>query len=746
VAGGTYSIASLPYFSYNFEVRAYHHRKATRAVTVNSGSSTEDFALETTQGDLLVINDDDGVKGEGSKVTGYEKDGAPLMVSNTTAGSKAGESATQLGAMLAELGYSVTQETSAGTDPGTWGGYDAVVWSDGLDTGPLSVAGYRTSLRGYVNGGGKLLIEGGEVGYDHYSSDTAFTHQVLHCGTWNTDNAGALSLKQAGHPVATTPNGLPAGLTIAYTGYGDEDAMVPLGTAVAVYGTASYAADAGIMAYDDDLDPTNGQVVYYAFNFRALSDSVTRSQLLENTIEYLLKPSAAPTSSLSGTATLNGQSNHSGTVVKITLGPVVKYDTTDAAGNYGFPGLYAGSYFVRASHTGYYDDTATVAVSGATTADFELYLPSSTLSGTVRLSGQSSHGGVVVTAVKGDTVLCDTTDAAGAYGMIVYDGTYRVTAAKDGYVDTAGTTRTVTVAGSATADFILYPATILYQNDFEANNGGLTGTGDWQYGVPTAGPGAAHSGTKLWATGLATGNYLDNSNSTLTMAALKDGRALPAGAKLEFWMWFDSEFRYDGGNVKVSTDGGSTWAVINPIPGQKYDTIAATTNAGIPSQRCYSGSTRKAWAKSVFDLSAYAGQTATLRLHFGSDGSVHGYAGWYVDDIKVYTVDLTGVAGAPAGTAGLPQAYGLGQAYPNPMRGSVSIAYQLPSGNRVELAVYNIAGQKVRTLASGSKPAGYHTARWDGRDGTGRPVAAGVYLYRLQAGDYSRTGKLSLVR
>jgi hypothetical protein len=105
---------------------------------------------------------------------------------------------------------------------------------------------------------------------------------------------------------------------------------------------------------------------------------------------------------------------------------------------------------------------------------------------------------------------------------------------------------------------------------------------------------------------------------------------------------------------------------------------------------------------------------------------------------------VAGQAVTPAGS--VPLAYGLSPAYPNPSRGQSTIAYQLPRAARVELAVYNISGQRVRTLASGTKPAGYHTAKWDGRDEAGRAVASGIYLYRLASPDYSRTGKLSLVR
>jgi flagellar hook assembly protein FlgD len=95
---------------------------------------------------------------------------------------------------------------------------------------------------------------------------------------------------------------------------------------------------------------------------------------------------------------------------------------------------------------------------------------------------------------------------------------------------------------------------------------------------------------------------------------------------------------------------------------------------------------------------------------------------------------------------GLPKTYGLGQAYPNPSTGHAVIGYQLPRPDRVELRVYNISGQLVRTLVDGNLPAGRHQARWDGRDQSGKTAASGVYMYRLVTPNYSQTGKLSLVR
>jgi hypothetical protein len=75
----------------------------------------------------------------------------------------------------------------------------------------------------------------------------------------------------------------------------------------------------------------------------------------------------------------------------------------------------------------------------------------------------------------------------------------------------------------------------------------------------------------------------------------------------------------------------------------------------------------------------------------------------------------------------------LRQNSPNPFRPSTSIGFGIPSAGNVSLKIFDTAGRHVRTLVDGPRTAGRYAEPWDGRDSTGRPVAAGVYLYRLQA-------------
>jgi hypothetical protein len=105
----------------------------------------------------------------------------------------------------------------------------------------------------------------------------------------------------------------------------------------------------------------------------------------------------------------------------------------------------------------------------------------------------------------------------------------------------------------------------------------------------------------------------------------------------------------------------------------------------------------------------------------------------------------TGVAGGP-GSAMPATAVALANSRPNPFMRTTVIAFQLPVTGTVSLKVYNVAGQLVRTLVDAGLPAGRHSAAWDGQDDRHRPVAPGVYLYRLEAGDKTLTRSLRLVR
>lgn len=84
--------------------------------------------------------------------------------------------------------------------------------------------------------------------------------------------------------------------------------------------------------------------------------------------------------------------------------------------------------------------------------------------------------------------------------------------------------------------------------------------------------------------------------------------------------------------------------------------------------------------------------------------------------------------------------------HPNPFNPDTRISFSLSSNNRVELHIYNIKGQLVKTLLDSWLNADYHDVPWNGTDNNGNPVPSGIYFYRLQTEDYNATRKMILMK
>ncbi|MCH8020659.1 T9SS type A sorting domain-containing protein, partial [candidate division KSB1 bacterium] len=75
-----------------------------------------------------------------------------------------------------------------------------------------------------------------------------------------------------------------------------------------------------------------------------------------------------------------------------------------------------------------------------------------------------------------------------------------------------------------------------------------------------------------------------------------------------------------------------------------------------------------------------------------------------------------------------------------------TIKYQLPEAAIVNLTIFNLKGQQIRTLVNEDAAAGYHSIVWDGKDHAGTAVASGVYIYRISAGEFVEVKKMALIR
>ena len=193
------------------------------------------------------------------------------------------------------------------------------------------------------------------------------------------------------------------------------------------------------------------------------------------------------------------------------------------------------------------------------------------------------------------------------------------------------------------------------------------------------------------------------------------------------WGFEDNEkFAFlQGGGPRVGdrSDDWSTMVSSGPVDLQAGESARfAFVMAGLPS-----GGARAAMA----DSAGFAALLAQAQTQWETDAPSHPAGGETV--------------GAPSLTEA-PAAFRLHPSFPNPFARTTAIAYELPRSATVDLRVFDVGGRLVRTLERATKDAGRYQALWDGRDDSGDPVATGVYLYRLDAGEFRQTRKLVHVR
>jgi hypothetical protein len=132
----------------------------------------------------------------------------------------------------------------------------------------------------------------------------------------------------------------------------------------------------------------------------------------------------------------------------------------------------------------------------------------------------------------------------------------------------------------------------------------------------------------------------------------------------------------------------------------------------------------------VFNADGYEPDTLEVDLTYGTD---------VCTDVQLYPIP-TAVAGGPALTTTL------SPNHPNPFNPSTTIRYELATAGPVRLTVYDAAGRRVRGLVNTSEAAGPHDVVFDGVDDAGRPLASGVYFYRLDAAGTIQTRKMVLLK
>jgi len=121
-------------------------------------------------------------------------------------------------------------------------------------------------------------------------------------------------------------------------------------------------------------------------------------------------------------------------------------------------------------------------------------------------------------------------------------------------------------------------------------------------------------------------------------------------------------------------------------------------------------------------------------------GSVDNYT------LKLYRADLSGLTGVIEDEISLPHEISLYQNYPNPFNSQTTIRYKIDQNTQVELKIFNILGEEVRTLVSKNQNPGVYKVRWNGTSNSGKPLESGIYIGQLIVGKRTDNKKILLLK
>jgi hypothetical protein len=187
------------------------------------------------------------------------------------------------------------------------------------------------------------------------------------------------------------------------------------------------------------------------------------------------------------------------------------------------------------------------------------------------------------------------------------------------------------------------------------------------------------------------------------------------------------------------------WYKLASDSGDVLDVVMSTQKNGVGNGvgALLTGTQQSAYKEFVVNMyytNAETPDTAWISIILANSTTGRGHIGstFWIDDLSFGSAAATDVKEFGNG---IPAAFALNQNYPNPFNPSTMIQFEIPEAQFVSLKVYNLLGQEVATLINNQLEAGRYRAEFDGRN-----LPSGTYLYRLQAGTYTETKKMVLVK
>ncbi len=375
--------------------------------------------------------------------------------------------------------------------------------------------------------------------------------------------------------------------------------------------------------------------------------------------------------------------------------------------------LLPGTYNVTFSATGFVPQTIQIVVNeGNATVQNVTLQPAGviTFNGTV-LSNFSEPINNAVVKLIGTEYPDVNTDANGHFSLEnILEDNYQISISADNFMPYLGNIEISQEHNSQT--FYLGPPA--FSDDFEDGTLAWDLEDDW---------GTQTENNNTFLSDSPNGNYSDNESSSATLSEAID-LTNATYAFITFDRKFALETSYDFVYLEASADGNS------------WDTIAT-----------YNG--ESSWHSESYSLDDYVGGNLFFRFRLESDGSVN-EDGIFIDNICIGADNF--VVGNAGNANPSVNSIILNQNYPNPFRPNsgrgtqTKISFNISGNSNVNLAVYNIKGEKIKTLVDKYLKKGKHTFNWNGKNEQGKEVSSGVYFYKLADDKSVKIRKMLIIK
>ncbi|MCB5259321.1 MAG: choice-of-anchor J domain-containing protein, partial [Candidatus Cloacimonetes bacterium] len=360
-----------------------------------------------------------------------------------------------------------------------------------------------------------------------------------------------------------------------------------------------------------------------------------------------------------------------------------------------------------------------------------------TISGFVRDEQNQAISGATVSS--GD--YSATTNANGAYSFMMPAGTHTVTASHPNYTAVSQEGIIVVTDQITTVNFVLPPSEIILSEGFETYEDFSLEFAPWTL-VDVDGSNTYGITNTAWLNAYAPQAFIifnpANTTPPVTSAEAHGGAKFAAcfasteppnddwiitpqingGGEITFWAKsYVDTYGLERFKIGVSQTG------TDPA---NFTYISEGTYVEVPAE----------WTEYTYSLADYEGLSIYVGINCVSNDAFF----LLIDDVTI-----TGPSSNPDGLTPALTTQLKGN-YPNPFNPETTISYSVKDSGPVSIDIFNVKGQLVRKLVNDTKAAGNYTEIWNGKDNNGRAVSSGIYYFKMNAGKYSSTKKMILMK